>query len=830
MQSRSSRYVGWLVRHTRAVMVGAALALAAATYLMVAHLPLRSDLAHLLPGDAPAVKDAAKLAARMPARDVMLMVVRAEDPAVRAAAGRAAIEGVRAIDRSLVERVDADDSDVRAFVAEHRHLFVPLGELREAQAALSQQIQQAKLRANPLFIDLDAEDDAPAAAATADAKLTAELDRLRTKRREAEAALSRSTYISADERTQVLAIRTAFLATDIELDNRLMAQLDALSAQIRAAHPGVELGFAGGPAVTLAEHAALIRGIVLSTLITSLLVVLVVFAYFRSARMLVLLAANVAAGTVLALGTAALTVGHLNAATAFLGAIIAGNGVNYGILLCARYLEERRTARSHADAMAAAVAGTIMPTLVASLGAAIAFGALAATEFRGFADFARIGGAGMLVCWAVSFVLLPVLVLRFAPAVREPSPLFGRIVVRVFGIRRPALAGLAAAAVVLGSGIVVWRFIADDPYEYDITRLRSQAPDAKAAREWLRVSNEAVGRGLAGLGGQTYVALDRPEQVPAAIEALRARAARDPMIGKTSSILDVLPPDQPARLAVLADLRASIDQIAPELPPAQRDELLALRPPDDLRAITTADLPPSIATRLTERDGRTGLILSVRPGEHFDEHDGRDLISFAAAVRDVRLPDGTTTSAVGSGVIFADVLVQIQKDGPRVTWIAALGIALMVLVIVGRSRRAVAAITATFAGSLVMVAVCALLGLRITFLDFISLPITLGLGVDYAINVASRADDEDPISALRSTGGAVLLCSLTTVIGYLSLLASDNLAIRGFGIASLIGELTCMAAAFIIVPAIIALKLPSRASSPVLAPSSAASSHAMRAA
>jgi predicted RND superfamily exporter protein len=51
----------------------------------------------------------------------------------------------------------------------------------------------------------------------------------------------------------------------------------------------------------------------------------------------------------------------------------------------------------------------------------------------------------------------------------------------------------------------------------------------------------------------------------------------------------------------------------------------------------------------------------------------------------------------------------------------------------------------------------------------------------------------------------VLVCSLTTVIGYMSLLVSDNLSIRGFGLASLIGEITCVIAAFVVVPAIVAL-------------------------
>jgi len=95
--------------------------------------------------------------------------------------------------------------------------------------------------------------------------------------------------------------------------------------------------------------------------------------------------------------------------------------------------------------------------------------------------------------------------------------------------------------------------------------------------------------------------------------------------------------------------------------------------------------------------------------------------------------------------------------------------------------------------------VCALAGIKINFLDFVALPITLGLGVDYAINMAH--------GTLRSTGGTVLVCSLTTIIGYGSLLVSDNLAIRGFGTASLIGEVTCVVAALAIVPAILGVRV-----------------------
>ncbi len=797
---RTRRYVAWLSRHSLGVVIACGVLVAASIYLAAFHLPLQADFAALLPADAPAVKAAEKLAQRAPARDTMLMIVSAPDPATRAAAAQVALDGVAAIDRELIENVETDDGALRALVLANQGLYAPIEDLERVKTALADRIAAAKLDANPLFIQLDDESEQAEAAAQ-----TPSLDELRAKQREALAQLDKQKFISADGRMQVLVIRTSFVATDIKKDRRLMRDLETVRARIASVQPAVTIGFAGGVPVSIAEHGALSRGIVLSSLITALLVSLVLWLHLRSKRLLALLAINITAATVISFGAAALTVGHLNAATAFLGAIIAGNGVNYGILLAARYLEERRGAEVEA-AMVAAIRGTLVPTLVASLGASIAYGALGATAFRGFADFALIGGIGMLVCWVLSFVLFPVLVMRYGRGlVREPAPMFGRFVVRVFGFRRPALViAFAAGATLLACGIS-WRYLTSDPYEYDLTQLRSQASDAKQARAWLKTADDNFGRGLAGLAGQTYVAVDDAAQVPDVVARLRAIAAREPIVGPVSSVLDVVPPNQEAKLALLADIRTQIDEVADALDDKERAELLALRPADNLRPLTVADLPPALRHKLTERDGRTGLMIAVKPGETFDERDGRDLIAFATALRQVTADENVTVA--GASLLFADVLLQIQKDGPLVTAIAAIGLVLMVLVVVGRSRRAVAVLLASSAGSIAMIAVCALAGLKINFLDFVALPITLGLGIDYAINVADRAAKADPMVALRSTGGTVLVCSLTTVIGYLSLMVSDNLSIRGFGLASLIGEITCMIAAFVIVPALIALPL-----------------------
>jgi predicted RND superfamily exporter protein len=177
-------------------------------------------------------------------------------------------------------------------------------------------------------------------------------------------------------------------------------------------------------------------------------------------------------------------------------------------------------------------------------------------------------------------------------------------------------------------------------------------------------------------------------------------------------------------------------------------------------------------------------------------------------VRKLDLADGEVVTTSGASVIFADIIAAISHDGPIVTAVAAIGLVVMVLALVGWNRRAAAVLAATVGGAMLMVAMCALLDLKVNFLDFIALPITLGIGIDYAINVAHRyvtGTTPDIRTTLRTSGSAVFVCSLTTMIGYGSLLVSDNLAIRGFGAASLLGEVTCVLSALVLVPALLGM-------------------------
>jgi predicted RND superfamily exporter protein len=125
-----------------------------------------------------------------------------------------------------------------------------------------------------------------------------------------------------------------------------------------------------------------------------------------------------------------------------------------------------------------------------------------------------------------------------------------------------------------------------------------------------------------------------------------------------------------------------------------------------------------------------------------------------------------------------------------------------VVLIVGFSRFALVTVLCGLLGTISLLAVAYLIDLKVNFLDFVALPITIGIGIDYAVNICTRARQHASArEALATMGSVVILCSYTTSVGYASLLLSTNHGVRSFGLSALIGELACISTALLFGPA-----------------------------
>jgi hypothetical protein len=355
-------------------------------------------------------------------------------------------------------------------------------------------------------------------------------------------------------------------------------------------------------------------------------------------------------------------------------------------------------------------------------------------------------------------------------------------------------------------------YVARDPFTRDWRDLQSNSQDIRSVRAVdakIKMAFDASGM-LSGQAYQVVIAVPRREQVRPLVEKLRASdQARPPSlrwIRDVRSLDDALPADQPQKIAVLRQIAALLDDPAVKdtMSESERARLMRLRPPPDLRVITDADVPVELAWPFIENDGSRGRLIVLRGASRFNSFDVDDRLAFAAEVRALELPEGALVA--GEALVVADIIKSMEHDALRIIGFALLGSILAVLVVVGIRRHGMVTLACGLAGVLVMIAACAIAGLKVHFLDLIALPIAIG--IDYAVNWAVRDCQEGsrgPAHLLATTGSAVLMCSYTTSVGYSTLMLSANGGIRAFGLAALLGEVACISMALVVAPAWLAL-------------------------
>ncbi len=820
--SSSSRPGRWFERQLRRLgaaqvrhpylFAGTALASLALCIPLALRLELHTRFEHLLPESQASVVELERLNRLVRSNVNAFVILEGPRRELLRRLGDALVPRLKAVGPPWVVTAESGIHAARAFLLPRVGLFASRAELEklldDVQARWDYEVGK---RAGTLV------DESPPP------ELTTEKLRKRFIGNQPTADRFRDGYFeSQDGRALIVVARAQIAPGDLERGNQALSRIRAAVEEVqrsRAEYAAVKIGYAGELVTQVAEYGAVRDDLVNVGMLGTVMVLGVVVLFFMRLRVLHTMGLTIATGVAWTFALTWATIGHLNMATGFLFSIVVGNGINSGIIYMGRYFEERRHGATPAEAVDTAHRTTWIATLTASVAAAAAYGSLGVTDFRAFKHFALIGAAGMMLCWAATYYMLPSILAisdRIAPFKGDEKTLFHRLRLHGLGYGDPpawivsrayrvvSVVGVVTALV----GIVATiHYVRRNPMEYDARRLLN---DLGASRELARlgmVTSQVLG---ARLEGSMIVVCDRLDQVHALRKVLEDRKRSAPRHERpfeaVHTLFDFVPEEQAQKVPVLLELRELLVKARNKkfIGDADWRELATVLPPADLRPFTFADLPEELAYPFTDTRGQRGTIVAIEPtaGEH--DWDLKYLARWASGFRETVLPSGEVIRGSGRAVIYSDMISAVIADVPKAVGLS-LGLTMLAVVLTFRRRHAFGVILSLLAGVAWVGVYLVASGTKLHFLNFIAIPITFGIGADYAVNFFQRyqAHELDVLEVLHTTGGAVVLCSMTTMLGYVALLGSVNQAIRGLGALAVVGEIACLLSGVVLAPAIL---------------------------
>jgi len=209
------------------------------------------------------------------------------------------------------------------------------------------------------------------------------------------------------------------------------------------------------------------------------------------------------------------------------------------------------------------------------------------------------------------------------------------------------------------------------------------------------------------------------------------------------------------------------------------------------------DLPLSILDRYANRNRNQFLMTIFPSGNMWQDTDFLNRFT-----NDL---DRVSEKATGMPPVMKELIRLMGNDGKNAALLTILVVFMLLWLDFRKIKYAVIAMIPLVAGFFWMVGLMKLTGMQLTIVNVMGLPMIIGIGIDYGVHVVHRWRIEGTGKVNKifaSTGKAILLSAITTMLAFGSLIFSIYRGFGSLGAAMFIGVGACFFSTFIILSGI----------------------------
>ncbi len=635
---------------------------------------------------------------------------------------------------------------------------------------------------------------------------------------------------------------------------KAIAAIKAVTAEATAGDlAGVQVRMTGEVVLEHEEMATLSNSMQIAGYASMFLVCATLWFAYRSFKLMFATFFSLTLGLVLSLGFATVAIGHLNLISIAFAVLFIGMGDAYSSHFCLRYRELVLRGESQRDALRDTLTSCGASLILCTFTAAIGLYAFIPTNYVGVSELGVIAGTSMFIALFTTFTVLPALMkimpLRIS---RNQKPRTGQSIILsnwpLRYARRIRWITVLLALVSLG-------LLTQVSVDFNPINVRDPNTESVQTYKYLLQYKDTSPMTLSSLAGSEQEALEK-----------KSRFEKLPSVDKVTTLLDFIPEDQEAKLAIIEDLALVLGTRLENFPaPAQGgasieslEELQAKIQEqlakgeggnaDLLELSESLDLFMDYVDSLPEEAQQTALdklqsaLLGTLPAtleklKHSLEAEPVSLDSLPAHIKERWLGKNglyrvqiSPKKDLNELENLREFIQEAQKVDPDVTdlpvtylesmnevvrafqeafGIALIAITVLLLAIQRNIKDTLLVLLPLLLASLFTAAATVVFNVPFNFANIIALPLLFGLGVDSGIHMAHRLHYLDPseenlLGSSESQG--VFYGALTTIFSFSSLAFTAHRGTASMGILLSVGLLMTLVCALVVLPAFSALR------------------------
>lgn len=625
-------------------------------------------------------------------------------------------------------------------------------------------------------------------------------------------------------------------------------------AETRKDFPGVTVGLTGEDVISSDEMVTTQSDVETASKIALIGVALLFIIAYQGVVKPLLAVFCLLLGLSWTMGFTALTIGHLNILSVVFTTILIGLGIDFGIHILERFKEEREQGNEILPALQKTLQGTGKGNFAGAITTAMAFGAMVLTDFIGIVELGWIAGWGILFCMIAMLLVLPALITveekwrKPSYTQTKPTTATQRGWVDKLFDHYYLIIGVCTVLVLIAS-----LSLKDLRFDYNLLNL--QAKGTEAVQYEMKIL-ESAGRSAwsAAMLADSFKEIQEKERQ---LKAL-------PTVARVESISAVIPDDQEAKAQIirenlaplLKDLEVEPEDVdfswkalnktlkgiqfklqgreGDELDPVQvagnrvrnfreqsqkmepdlaekrlrnfsqllfadyRNLMEELKANAEVKLVKLEKIPETLRKRYISQKGK--YVAHIFPSV-----DVWDLGERHKYLDDLRSVDPNVTGTA----IHMFESTRLMTEGYVNGGLYAMTAIIVYVFFLFRNLRTVFfVLLPVLVGSIWTVGVMELIGLKLNMANLVILPLILGIGVVNGIHITHRyREEEDKHASIlgKSTGQAVLLSSLTTMIGFGSMMVANHYGVFSLGMVLTLGVFNCLVASVTFLPALLKL-------------------------